>query len=84
MEIKIFWQPTCPACPQAKELGKKLEEEGKKVTYHNIKEPNGLTEGVMHDVMTTPSIVITDDTDNEVASYRASVPTMEEIKQKVE
>ena len=41
MEIKIFTQPQCPACPQAKELGQKLEEQGKNVKYYDIKEPEG-------------------------------------------
>ena len=36
MEIKIFWQKTCPACPPAKELKKKLQEEGFKVSVFDF------------------------------------------------
>ena len=79
MRIKVFWQAACPNCPLAKDLGAKLEEQGKDVKYYDIKEPDGLTEGVMHDVMSTPSIIIVDDSDNEIASYRSDVPKMDEI-----
>lgn len=80
MKVKIFWQPSCPTCPQAKELGAKLEEQGKEVGYYNIKDPEGLSEGVMYDVMATPSIIITDDSGNEIAGFRSAIPKIEEIQ----
>ena len=53
-----------------RDLGKKLESEGMKVDFFDIKTPDGLTEAVMFDVMTTPSIVIVDDENNEVHAWR--------------
>lgn len=80
MEVKIFWQPSCPTCPQAKELGAKLEAQGAKVEYYNIKDPDGLAEGVMHDVMSTPTVIVTDNSGSEVASFRSQVPNIEDVK----
>lgn len=80
MKVKIFWQEQCPNCPPAKILGKKLElEKNMDVTYFNIKEPEGLAEAVMFDVMSTPSVIVTDDQDNELKSWRGSVPNMDSI-----
>lgn len=79
MEVKIFWQASCPTCPQAKALGAELEAAGKKVGYYNIKEPDGLTEGVMYDVMSTPSVIVADDSGEEVASFRTEVPNIEDV-----
>ena len=80
MIVKIFWQPECPKCALAKEIGKQLEGEGVKVEYHNIKEPEGLAEATMLAVMSTPSIVVTDDSGIEKASWKATVPSIEEIR----
>lgn len=78
MEVKIFWQPGCPACPPAKELGKKLEEEGKVVRYFNVKEVEGLTEAAMHGLMSTPSIVIIKK-GKEIKSWTGKLPAWKEI-----
>lgn len=83
MEVKIFWQEQCPACPAAKELGKKLEQEGVKVTYHNVKEVDGLTTATLFGVMSTPSVVVAEG-DNEIASWKEEVPSLEEVKKHLE
>ncbi|MFQ5406023.1 MAG: thioredoxin family protein [Candidatus Micrarchaeia archaeon] len=77
--VKIFWQEECPNCPQAKNLGKTLEEEGAKVEYHNVKEVDGLSEAVFHDVMSTPSFVVTDG-QNQLALWRSTTPSFEDVK----
>ena len=83
MEVKIFWQEKCPNCPPAKELGKKLEEEGIKVEYHNVKEVDGLTVATLFGVMSTPSVAVTEG-DNEIASWKGEVPKIEEVKKHIE
>ena len=81
MIVKIFWQEKCPNCPPAKALGKKLElDEGMDVTYYNTKEPDGLSEAVMYDIMATPSIAVCKDNGDEIKVYRGSVPSLTEIK----
>ena len=79
MEIKIFWKNACPNCPPAKVLGNQLEEIGKNVTYHNTDEVDGLTESLMHKIMATPSVVVTDSYGKELKSWRGSVPSLEDV-----
>jgi len=83
MEVKIFWQEQCPNCPPAKEIGKKLEEQGIDVSYHNIKEVDGLATATLFGVMSTPSVVVAEG-DNEIASWRGKVPTIEDVKKHLE
>lgn len=83
MEVKIFWQEQCPNCPPAKELGKKLEEQGIKVTYHDIKNVDGLTTATLFGIMSTPSVVVAEG-DSEIASWKEEVPDIEEVKKHLE
>lgn len=83
MQVKIFWQEQCPNCPGAKELGKKLEEQGASVSYHNVKEVDGLTAATLFGVMSTPSVVVAEE-DNEIASWKGEVPALEEVKKQLE
>lgn len=83
MEVKIFWQEQCPNCPPAKELGKKLEEIGANVEYFNVKEVDGLTSATFFGVMSTPSVVVAE-ASNEVASWKGEVPALEEVKKHLE
>lgn len=57
MTLKIFTQPACPACPAAKELGKKLEKKVK-VEYFDILKPAGLAEATFYGIMATPSLIL--------------------------
>jgi len=79
MILKIFWQKNCPNCPLAKELGKKLEKEIK-VELHNVETVDGLAEAAYFNVLSTPTLVLVDDGNREVASWRGKVPKEEEIR----
>jgi len=83
MEVKIFWQENCPNCPPAKELGKKLEEEGTTVKYYDIKDVDGLTTATLFGIMSTPSVVVAEG-DTEVASWKGETPAIEEVKKHLE
>jgi hypothetical protein len=80
MEIKLFWKNGCARCPQAKELCARLEADGYRVGYYDAESVDGLAEASFHEVMSTPSIVVVDDDDEELFSYRGVVPAYEEIK----
>jgi glutaredoxin len=80
MIVKVFWQERCPTCPQAKALGERLEEEGLQVEYWNVKMVSGLTEAILHDVMSTPSVVLVDEKGQELAAWRSTTPNYHEIK----
>lgn len=79
MQVKIFWQPECPKCPKAKELGEKLKEVGMKVEFFNIKEVDGLAESVFYDVLSTPSIVVVENGEKK-ATWYGEVPEIEALK----
>ena len=79
MIIKIFWQPECPKCPQAKELGEELKKEGHNVEFHNVKEVDGLSESLFYDVLSTPSVVVIED-GKKKASWYGEVPEIKNIK----
>lgn len=78
MLVKIFVQDICPNCPPSKELGKKLQEKGINVEFHNVKTPEGLSESLMHNVMSTPSTIIVKE-DKVVDSHLGKTPSMEEV-----
>jgi len=79
MIIKIFWQPECPKCPQAKELGEELKKEGHNVEFHNVKEVDGLSESLFYDVLSTPSVVVIEDGKKKTGWY-GEVPEIKNIK----
>ncbi|MEM5778010.1 MAG: thioredoxin family protein [Candidatus Aenigmatarchaeota archaeon] len=80
MIVKIFWQPECPKCPRAKEIGEALMKEGHKVEFFNIKEVDGLAESLFYDVLSTPSIIILENGEKKAAWY-GDVPEINEIKE---
>ena len=83
MNIKIFWQENCPNCPKAKELGEILESNENRVQYYNIDTVDGLAEASYFDVLSTPSVIISDRDDREIKSWRGTVPCLEEVKKEI-
>ena len=80
MIVKIFWQENCSRCPTVKELGKKLERNGIKVEYHDVSTADGLAEAMFYDVLSTPSLIITDDEKKEMAAWKGETPNVKEVK----
>ncbi|MFA5333988.1 MAG: thioredoxin family protein [Candidatus Nanoarchaeia archaeon] len=79
MKIKIFTQPNCPNCPAAKILGQELLKEGADVEFYDIKTPQGLTESIMHNVLSTPSVLILNN-EEVIAEFLSQAPKIEEVK----
>ena len=82
MLVKIFWQPDCPKCPRAKEIGEMLKNEGFNVEFFNIKEIDGLAESLFYDVLSTPSVIIVDNGEKKAAWY-GDVPEIKDIKDSI-
>ncbi|MBE0446715.1 MAG: thioredoxin family protein [Actinobacteria bacterium] len=75
-KIKVFWKTDCPKCPAAKVLvAGSLNAE-----LFNLDEVDGLAEAAFYGIMSTPSIIITDDSGQEVASWRGEVPSKQAIE----
>jgi glutaredoxin len=84
MKLKIFWKKNCPNCPEAKRIGKLIENRDKvKVQYCDIDTVDGLSEACMLNVMSTPSLILVDNKNNELQAWRGVIPTIENIKEKI-
>jgi len=83
MNLKIFTKDNCPNCPPAKAIAENLEKKGFSISYYDLGSLDGLSEAVYHDIMSTPSMVIVDDNNKEVHSWRGDVPSIEDIKEKL-
>lgn len=79
MVVKIFWQENCARCPPAKELGEELKNKGFPVEYHDVKSGQGLAQAIYHDVLSTPSVIVLNEFNKEVAAWRNDTPTMDEV-----
>jgi glutaredoxin len=79
--IKIFTKAKCPKCPAVKEIGKELKKEGLPVLHYDLDTVDGLAEASFCSIRSTPSIVIEDEEEREIISWRGVVPTLQEVKQ---
>jgi len=62
MVIKIFTLKNCPKCPQAKRISQEIAGKfGIECVEVDLETPDGQIEGLMHQVMSTPSIAVGED-----------------------
>jgi len=78
--IKIFIKAQCPKCPAAKRIGMELKKEGVQVINYDLDTIDGLAEASFYSILSTPSIVIEDEEEKEVMSWKGMVPTLQEVK----
>ncbi|OGP66186.1 MAG: hypothetical protein A2169_08295 [Deltaproteobacteria bacterium RBG_13_47_9] len=79
--IKIFTKAKCPKCPSVKKIGIDLKKEGMSVFNYDLDTIEGLAEASFYSILSTPSIIIEDEREREVISWRGVVPTFQEVKQ---
>ncbi len=81
MEIKVFWQANCPNCAPVKQLVRAVAGGSEvKVRELDISDIDGMSEAAFHAVMGTPTTIIVDSNDSEIASWRSQVPSKEELQ----
>jgi len=78
--IKLFVQQKCGKCPQAKEVGNTLKNEGFEVIEYDIKTADGMAEAAFHSIQSTPTIILEDADENIIADFRGDIPSPQEIK----
>jgi glutaredoxin len=62
VKLKVFTLPTCTNCPAAKRLSQEVAEKyGLDYLEVDISTPDGQLDGLMHQIMSTPSIAIDDE-----------------------
>ena len=75
MVLKVFVKENCPNCPAAKEVAKQFSFS----RLYNLDDSEGLAEAAFHSVLCTPSMVLVDDSDQVIQSWRCHVPRPAEI-----
>lgn len=79
--LKIFTKAKCPKCPAVKEMGMELKREGVPVYNFDLDTIEGLAEASFYSILATPSVIIEDEEERELISWRGVVPTLQEVKQ---
>ena len=75
MMLKVFVKEDCPNCPAAKEVANQFPFS----RLFDLDEADGLAEAAFHSVLCTPSMVLVDDQDMVIQSWRCHVPRPTEI-----
>lgn len=70
MSIKLFVKQDCPRCPAAKHAVEGIDE----VEIYSVDEVDGLAEASFYGVLATPTLLVLDDADREVAAWRGEAP----------
>ena len=78
--IKLFVQQKCNKCPQAKEVGNTLKNEGFEVMEYDIQTADGMAEAAFHSIQSTPVIILENSDENVIADFRGEIPTPQEVK----
>ncbi len=84
MKLKIFTKTDCPNCPAAKKIGQQLEKKGANIEWFDLDNEEGLSEAVYFDVLSTPSLIVTDEDDSEIKAWRGEVPEITDIQKELE
>ena len=64
-----------------KEIGTELKKEGVRVSNYDLDTIDGLAEASFYSILSTPSVIIEDEEEREVMSWRGVVPSLQEVKQ---
>jgi hypothetical protein len=75
MLLKVFVKENCPSCPAAKEVARMFPWS----KLYDLDNSDGLAEAAYHSVLCTPSIVLVDEEDTVIQSWRCHVPRPSEI-----
>lgn len=75
MLLKVFLKKDCPNCPAAKEVARQFQFS----RFYDLDDSEGLAEAAFHSVLCTPSMVLVDDEDSVIQSWRCHVPRPSDI-----
>ena len=75
MMLKVFVKNDCPNCPAAKEVANQFPFS----RLFDLDDADGLAEAAFHSVLCTPSMVLVDDQEMVIQSWRCHVPRPTEI-----
>lgn len=79
-KFRLFWKEDCPKCPAAKNIIHQLKSDGYAVLEYDLETTEGLAEAAFYSVLSSPTIILTDNRDKSVAEWRDRIPTLEEAR----
>ena len=83
--IKLFVKPNCALCPQAVKLCNQAEQDRDvKVEKFDVSTDIGLAEAAFYQVLATPSILVMDDEEFEIESWRGEIPDFHMLNEALE
>jgi len=75
MLLKVFLKKDCPSCPAAKDVARQFPFS----RLYDMDDSEGLAEAAFHSVLCTPSMVLVDEEDTVIQSWRCHVPRPSDI-----
>lgn len=75
MRLKVFVKKNCSNCPAAREVAKQFSFSN----VYEMDDNDGMAEAAFHSVLCTPSMVLVDENDRVLKSWRCHVPRPTEI-----
>ncbi|MCJ7746006.1 MAG: hypothetical protein MUP40_06955 [Actinobacteria bacterium] len=75
MMLKVFVKEDCPNCQAAKEVAQQFPFS----RFYDLDNSDGLAEAAYHSVLCTPSMVLVDENNTVIHSWRCHVPRPAEI-----
>ena len=80
--IKLFVKPNCAYCPQAIKLCDQVHVAKEiKIEKYDVSTDIGLAEAAFYEVMATPSILVINDDECEIESWRGEVPDLDRLNE---
>ncbi len=70
MTVKLFVKENCPRCPAAKRACEGLSV----IEVYDVGSVDGLAEASYYSVLATPTVLVLDESGNELASWRGEAP----------
>lgn len=79
MKLRVFTLPTCRNCPAAKKVSQEVAAKyGLNYSEVDLSTPEGQLDGLMLQIMSTPSIAVGDE-----VIFRGRLPSREELENEV-
>lgn len=75
-KILFFYSKTCKNCSGARKL---LDDSGIDYISLDVDTVDGKSEAVFYNVQATPSIIIIDENDDEIDSFRSIIPSLSDL-----
>jgi len=84
MKALIFTNDDGPECRSFLEIGKRLEEEGKKVEYLDWEDAETTPIALLYDIYNPPALIVIREDGTYIEGWQGTLPIYSEVSSKVE